>query len=154
MPKTGNSLKKWRWETYLWTETRIHCTWQHKLVRFINDKQTEKREGKRRGSYVLLRQCWAPVHLAPAHRPRRQRLPLCPGRPGPITDEFRLIQLIPPPSVDTSCLLAPFLWSSVAEVVGVFAFCTASLKSNWRTRMRRRRELCSLSLFLWKYPLP
>lgn len=63
MPKTGNSLKKWRWETYLWTETRIHCTWQHKLVRFINDKQTEKREGKRRCSSTQL--CFTETMLGP-----------------------------------------------------------------------------------------
>lgn len=40
--KTGNSLKKRRWKTYLWTQTRIHCTWQQKLVHFIIDKQTQE----------------------------------------------------------------------------------------------------------------
>lgn len=85
-------------------ETRIHCAWQQKLVHFINDNQTQKgREwvDAAEPSNVSLRQCWAPVHLAPAHSPSSQRLPFCPGRPSPITDEFGLIQLILPLSLRT-----------------------------------------------------
>lgn len=90
-----------------------------------------------------------PPFIWPLHTgPDASICPFCPGQPSPITGEFRLIQLIPPPSVDTSCLLAPLLWSSVAVVVCMFAFCTASLRSNWRKMAMRRRELCSLFLSL------
>lgn len=43
MLKTGNSLKKRRWKTYLWTQTRIHCTWQRKpaILSSINKHRKE-----------------------------------------------------------------------------------------------------------------
>lgn len=52
-------------------------------------------------STVLLRQCWAPDHLAPAHWPSCQRLPIYSEGPSPITDAVGLIQLILPLPADS-----------------------------------------------------